>query len=217
MPILYTGTNPQKYQYLGDIIHFPMINISKVNLSFEEIKRYIYIISQADIILLTSRFGVEYFFQFVQEQNYPLEDLQKKDFIVIGEITAKALKKMNIQPVLQATVETSQGLFAEIQETLDLKGKHILFPRSALSNPYLKEHLRDAGAYVEECVIYQNTKPEKKVLPTKEIKTIIFTSPSTVKNFLDDYNVIPAQWTILSKGPVTQRALTEAGYISEVL
>ncbi len=217
MLILYTGTNPKKYQHLGTVIHLPMIEISKVDLSSVQIKKCIDKLSEYSMILLTSRFGVQYFFQFFQEKKYSLEELKNKDFITIGETTTEALKKYNIYPVLEADVETSQGLFTEIQNKLHVKEKNILFPRSALSNPYLKEHLIKAGAHVDELVVYQNTKPEKRPLPKENIETVIFTSPSTVKNFLADYKTIPLQWKILSKGSVTSKALKEAGYIGEIL
>ena len=42
-------------------------------------------------------------------------------------------------------------------------------------------------------------------------------SLKTAKNFLADYGIIPSHWKIVSKGPVTQRALQKAGYESEVL
>ena len=61
-----------------------------------------------------------------------------------------------------------------------------------------------------------NIKPKKRKLPQNGIQSIIFTSPSTVRNFLDDHSSIPAHWRILSKGPLTSQALKKAGYESEV-
>ena len=63
-----------------------------------------------------------------------------------------------------------------------------------------------------EWAIYENVKPPKRDLPAIPIDQVIFTSPSTVKNFLNDHDTIPAHWDILAKGPVTAQALKEAGY-----
>ena len=94
----------------------------------------------------------------------------------------------------------------------DLKGKRILFPRSSLPNPFLKEALIALGADVSEITIYENIKPPKRDLPSVNIDGVIFTSPSTVRNFLIDYGRIPKTWQIMAKGPVTLKTLQEAGY-----
>jgi uroporphyrinogen III methyltransferase/synthase len=100
---------------------------------------------------------------------------------------------------------------------LDVRGKKILFPRSSLPNPYLKGELTKQGAQVDPLTVYRNVKPQKRDLPKVPISKILFTSPSTVRNFVEDYGRIPDQWKILSKGPLTSRSLREAGYESEVL
>ena len=138
-------------------------------------------------------------------------------FRSIGSSTARALKGKGFTPTLTARVETSEGLLDAITGQLDVQGKKILFPRSSLPNPYLKDELTKRGAQVEQLTVYQNVKPGKRALPKENIKKILFTSPSTVRNFLEDYGHIPDQWKILSKGPVTRRSLTEAGYESEVI
>jgi uroporphyrinogen III methyltransferase/synthase len=118
---------------------------------------------------------------------------------------------------LIAQTETSEGLLKAITAKFDVRNRKILFPRSSLPNPYLKEALAGLGADVEELTVYQNTKLPKRDLPVAGIDKILFTSPSTVTNFLKDYHMIPGHWTILSKGPVTRESLKEAGYESEVL
>ena len=97
-------------------------------------------------------------------------------------------------------------------ENIDLQGKRILLPRSSLPNPFLKEALNAGGAHVTEITIYENTKPPKRDLPSVRIDGVIFTSPSTVRNFLTDYGRIPASWQIMAKGPVTLKTLQDEGY-----
>ena len=142
----------------------------------------------------------------------PSVDFNKMIFAVIGRRTQKALQKYNIQPAVVSSEETAQGLFKAMQTQLELKAKHILFPRSNLPNPFLKEALIAQGAILTEVAIYENTKPVKRDLPPEAIDGVIFTSPSTVKNFLTDYGTIPSAWQILVKGPVTLKTLEESGY-----
>ena len=137
--------------------------------------------------------------------------------ITIGMDTAESLNLYGIAPNVISSIETSEGLLARIQERYPVKGKNILFPRSDLPNPTLKRGLMRLGAQVSELTVYENRKPAKRELPKEGIGCVLFTSPSTVKNFLADYGTIPPSWQILSKGPHTQAALKDFGYESEII
>lgn len=215
--VLYTGTHPEKFKSLGRIVHFPMIAISEAPLPQERIQVLMKNLAGYDMILFTSRFAVRYFFEILKRQKYDILNLRGKDFVVIGQNTATALREYQLKPRLVAGIETSRGLFQDMTKMFDLKSKRILFPRSSLPNPYLKEALTKSGARVDELAVYQNTKPEKRALPGIDISQVLFTSPSTVRNFLQDYQRIPGHWRILSKGPLTRQSLKDAGYESEVL
>jgi len=215
--ILYVGTNPNHYYALGNIIHHPMIQISKAPLEGKTITQIVDHLDKYHMFLFTSRFAVKYFFELLEEHKYPLKDLKVQDFVVIGKSTAKALREYGFEPVLTANIETSRGMLESLQENYDLKGKSIFFPRSSLPNPYLTQELTELGAKVDTVSIYQNSKPPKRPLPNGEIQNILFTSPSTVENFLEDYGQIPKDWRVLSKGTPTAKYLKEAGYRSEVL
>ncbi|MCC6759523.1 MAG: uroporphyrinogen-III C-methyltransferase [Candidatus Omnitrophica bacterium] len=213
--ILYCGTYPEKYKSLGRVIHFPMISIgtAKVVKPADVVAD----LKKADTILLTSRCGVKYFFEFLASRKFAFEQLRGKDFIVIGAATEQQLAKYGFSPRLVAGEESSEGLFKLMKRSLKLKGRRIIFPRSSLSNPYLEQHLTKAGAKVREVIVYETTKPAKRELPSGQIDQAIFTSPSTVRNFLEDYGAIPKGWAIFAKGKPTQRALVSAGYKSEIL
>jgi uroporphyrinogen III methyltransferase/synthase len=215
--ILYTGTNPDNFRLLGDVVHWPMIRITKAVIDPCQVKAMIQNLTRYSMILLTSRFAVKYFFEFLQEQNYDLSCLKGKDFFVIGQTTARALRRRGFEPALTAPVETSEGLLEAIIGKFEVRGKSILFPRSALPNPYLHDALTGRGAQVDQWVIYENTKPEKRELPKEGVDKIFFTSPSTVRHFLLDYGAIPGDWKIFSRGPATSRCLREAGYTGETI
>jgi uroporphyrinogen-III synthase len=194
-----------------------MIHIEGARLETDRIEKLMRDLRHYDMILLTSRFAVQYFFQILEGQNYDPAHLKRMEFLVIGKSTARALDQYQFEPALIAQTETSEGLLKAITAKFDVRNRKILFPRSSLPNPYLKEALAGLGADVEELTVYRNTKLPKRDLPVAGIDKILFTSPSTVKNFLKDYHAIPGHWKILSKGPVTRESLKEAGYESEVL
>lgn len=214
--VLYTGTNPQKYLALGHVIHLPMIEIKQRDLPLEDQKRLIAALDECQKIILTSRFAVKHYFNWLQRLSIDLEEsLRDKEFFVIGKTTADELKHFGFTPVFIPDDETSQGLFSLMKEKTSIAGEKFLFPRSNLTNLYLKERLIKDGAEVVEIAIYENAKPRKRILPEENIDKVIFTSPSTVRNFLDDYQTIPNSWKILSKGILTKKELEEAGYKSE--
>jgi uroporphyrinogen III methyltransferase / synthase len=212
---LHCGTHPELYGDLGEILHWPMIDIKPVSLSKSQQKDLLQAFGAADIVVLTSWYAAEY---FLKEIASSLKSASRKDtagvkaFAVIGRRTQKALQEHNIQPAVVSQEETAEGLLKTMLQHMELKGKNILFPRSSLPNPFLKDALTAYGAAVNEITIYENTKPAKRDLPSVNIEGVIFSSPSTVRNFLTDDGTIPAQWKILAKGPVTLRTLQESGY-----
>lgn len=208
---LHCGTHPGLYRYLGKILPWPMIDIKPVSLTKTPKKDLLQNFGSADIIVLTSWYAGEYFIKEMLSIKSDI-DLKNKIFAVIGTSTQKALQEYNIPAAVVSQEETAQGLFKTMKQHFDLKGKRILFPRSSLPNPFLKEALTAQGATVTEVTIYENTKPDKRDLPSVHIDGVIFTSPSTLRNFLTDYGTIPASWQILAKGPVTLRILQETGY-----
>ena len=214
---LHCGTHPEVYRHLGKILHWPMIDIKPIVLNEVQQKELLKSFESADIIVCTSPYAVEHFLRVKRPNSLDIarfspEQLKDKIFAVIGRSTQEALQKYNIQAAVVSQEETAQGLLKAMAQHMDLKGKRILFPRSSLPNPYLKDALSAYGAVVEEITIYSNTKPVKRDLPSVDIEGAIFTSPSTVRNFLTDYGTIPPSWQIFAKGPVTLKTLQEAGY-----
>lgn len=143
--ILFTGTNPEKYSYLGNLIHFPMIGIRQSKIEKAVLRNFLENLASFDIILLTSRFGVAYFFQILKDNDYELNTLKAKQWLTIGQETAQALRGFGVESSFIAQDESSEGLVKEMEERFPLRGKRILFPRSSLPNPYLKEKLTDLG------------------------------------------------------------------------
>ena len=219
--ILYLGTNPSKYQSMGNILHHPMIEITEFFFTDAMSEEILNDLKETEIIIFTSRFAVKYFMNILEQQEYSIKNLEKIDCVVIGKDTALSLSDYKITPAVISSVETSQGLLNAMAQKYNVLGKKILFPRSSLPNPYLKEQLERRGAQVKEWIVYQNTKPAQQNrladVMTRDIEAVLFTSPSTVKNFLEIYGDIPRNWRILSKGSHTSKMLKDAGYASEVM
>lgn len=215
--ILFLGTHPQEYAALGKIVHWPMIAIKPRTFSIQERKKIVRRLMESRLILLTSEYAVEHFQNFLKQSKMDIKTLTNVEFAVIGSFTAQALIDRGAYPKFIASTETAKGVYLELKKRLRLKGLKILFPRSSLPNPYLKKAMTKSGADVFEFAVYENIKPKQRPLPDEAIEAVMFTSPSTVVNFLKDYKKIPSSWTIYCKGPVSQKALAEHGYQGKIL
>ncbi len=214
--LLHCGTHPEQYTHLGQIISWPMIQIEPISLDIQSQQELIKDFDQSDFVILTSPAAVEHFTRIILGLK-PTNAVRQKVYAAIGRATAGVLDDFGLGAQIISSQETAEGLFNLIKKVINLKNKTILFPRSSLPNPFLKKALEEEGAIVKEWKIYENIKKSKGPLPKVPIEGVIFTSPSTFHNFIEDYGTIPASWQILVKGPVTAKALQEAGYSTHVI
>ncbi len=136
------------YRHLGNILHWPMIEIKPAILNKAEKKHFLKSFESADIIVLTSWYAAEHFLAVIASETKQSFKKQFKDklFAVIGQRTLKALQEHDIKATVVSKEETAEGLFKAMTQQIGVKGKRILFPRSSLPNPYLKKALKSRGA-----------------------------------------------------------------------
>ncbi len=214
--LLHCGTHPEKYTHLGQIISWPMIKIQPIVFNEQDKKNIITDFDQSDFVVLTSPNAAEHFVRVILGLK-SANNVRQKIYAVIGRATAEVLEDFGLAAQIISSQETAQGLYNLISRVMTIKDKIILLPRSSLPNPFLRKSLEEKGANVKEWTIYENIKIPKRPLPLDPIEGIIFTSPSTFHNFLEDYVTIPTSWQIYAKGPVTAGAVEEAGYQPHVI
>ena len=106
---------------------------------------------------------------------------------------------------------------AKLLGKFPLKGKRFLIPRSDLARNLLVDVLRKRGAYAGPLTVYRNVCPKIKKQDLDRIDEVVFTSPSTVRNFLKTYRDIPAHLKVWAIGPVTRARLKTFKVCSEIL
>lgn len=139
----------------------------------------------------------------------------------IGPATAHALEKHGIKP----DFVPQTFLAREIPFGLgDLAGKRVLLPRADIAGSALPAALSNAGATVTEVVAYQTLTvdpgPEAIAELQAGVDAITFTSPSTVKGFvaaLRSQKVELSGPLTASIGPVTLRAVSDAGFANQIV
>lgn len=205
--ILYLGTDPSYYKAKeAQIIHYPTIQIvprmdSCVQAAYSRLADYTH-------LLFTSKNTVQVFFQ--QFNNFGLSKnlLRSIIIIAIGQVTASYIRKYTHCSFV-AEEETQEGIVAFLR-TQPLEKTHFFFPRSSLSRNVIIDFFKTNHILFQDCFIYDTVVQKNQPLPDLEdIDEIVFTSPSTVKAFLEIFSTIPLNKKLVTIGPITQKALSE--------
>lgn len=210
--ILYTGLSDERYFLKGSYFHLPMIKIAPLgdySIFDGNIKR----IGGFDWVVFSSRFGVKYFFERLARAGLDTRDLSGVKIAAIGAITGRELLKSGVRADLIPDVESAAGLIDSLKKE-GIGGKNIFMPRSDIADKGLTEGLKALGADVTAAVAYRNTAPED--LPDIDpnfFDEIMFTSPSTVRNFKKRYGYIPGKIKIRWIGEVTRKELKRQGFL----
>jgi uroporphyrinogen III methyltransferase/synthase len=94
-----------------------------------------------------------------------------------------------------------------------LEGKRILLPQAAVARDTAPKALRDLGATVDVVEAYRTLPPKEHPGEFPGADYIVFTSSSTVKNFLALAGPEPLQQSKLASiGPITSETLRKHGF-----
>ena len=138
----------------------------------------------------------------------------------IGPKTAEALQARGVTPEFIPDEYVAESILPGLG---DLRNKWVLLPRAELARTALPEAIFEAGGIPHEIAVYKTLPVQPDPVGLAALKSgvdwITFTSPSTVRNFveiihkqkLDPFNLI-GNPKIACIGPITERAATEEGF-----
>ena len=136
--------------------------------------------ADADYVILTSKTGVE----LAREAGWEPGDTT---VVAIGDSTADALREAGYRVDRVPEEFSSTGLVEMLAG--EVAGKHVEVARSDHGSPVLTDGLREAGADVNETVLYRLVKPEgagrsAAMAAQGDLEAALFTSSLTVEHFL---------------------------------
>lgn len=204
--VLFTGLDRERFFIQGTYFHLPLIKIKPLN-DYREFDNCLINIREYDWLVFASRYGVEYFFKRLRTIGSDSRVLYGIKIAAVGNSTGNCLLDFGIKADLIPEKESSKGLIQEF-EKIDIQDKKLFLPRSDISDKGLEKEFRKLGANAVTSVAYKNVMPEE--LPDLDLNSfdeIMFTSPSTVRNFRRRYGKVPEGVKITCIGDVT---LTEA-------
>lgn len=206
MKTLYTGLVCKNDNY----IHTPLIEIVEINdnLELKNLieKWYLDSSQEFDYLLFTSRYSVKYF-----KKNFSFENInhpnKNKKVVSIGDTTSLALKDAGFTNFFQVEKDDSFGVIDWFNR--QKKGR-VLIPRSNLALDIIPNGLKNLGFEVFSAVAYKNQLPQKITkVDLSQIDQIIFTSPSTIDNFIEIYGFLPMDKCLKTRGIITEQHLNE--------
>ncbi len=183
------------------------INSIETELIADSIEPFIDRLNEYDYVVLNSVNGVEYFFDELQKRNVDIRTI-RAEFPAIGEKTAEAIKMRGIIPSLIASDFTLEGMYDSLKDIVH-RDENVLIPKSESGRSYLIERLKEDGLNVDSFSLYRTVCGDKGVYEDlSEVDTIMFTSPSTVRNMIELYGEDEIkEKSILSIGPITSKEL----------
>ena len=180
-----------------------------------------------DWMILTSAQAVRAVAQRAENLRRPLNRRGSKMLVAcVGPVTAEAAKRANLG--VEHVAGTHNGVALAEELGIRLAGAKVFLPRSDRSNPDLPIALKRHGAQVTEVIAYRTLLPAEadrgnlKKIVEGEADAVLFFSPSAVHHFAEllgaeQLRQLQDRLTITAVGPVTAKALREAGVVRAVI
>lgn len=138
----------------------------------------------------------------------------------VGPATAEAARNAGLEITYVATKHQGTALAEELAARV--KGKRVLLPRSDRANRDLVDTLNRWGALVSEVIAYKTVVTSEHEMRNNEAAlrngadAVLFFSPSAVQHLVDllgrdRFLAFSREAAFTAIGPVTERALREAG------
>lgn len=171
-------------------------------------------------VIFTSVNGVETIKDRFDQIGAAFSDLDGCRVAAIGPATADALKDLGVE----AQFVPDEYIGEKLGEGIDVNpGDRVLLPRAKGSRPALPRVLKKRGAAVDEFGIYQAIATDWDGAAVEALEAgvdaLTFTSPSTVRNFIQGGRSrglgplqLPGEPIVACIGPITEKAASEAGY-----
>ncbi len=206
--VLVTGTSAKDYKGKGKVVHTPLIEIRKnedISSLVALLKRKL---SEFNWIVFTSRYGVRYFFEFLDDAELDIRALLHVKIASVGKTTTLALKEHHFYPDVESSTESAEGLLNYFRQLP--AGQHFLLPRSDKGLPLLSKGLVAMGQEVVDLPVYLNQPNEQaEKVDIHQIDKILFGSPSCVQAYRKLYGALPEGVLLVARGKTTENELTK--------
>ncbi|MHC1738902.1 MAG: uroporphyrinogen-III synthase [Ignavibacteriaceae bacterium] len=170
------------------VFFFPTLDFKEAK-DYSLFDKFVMSGEEIDFIIFTSINSVKYFRERLRILGRTL-NYDEIVTVAIGKKTASVCKESGI-PVSYISRHQNAIFLAEYFDMIDVNKKCVLYPSSNLANSFLTNFLAKRGANIKTFVLYETTLPSEELiekytdnLNSLQFEWIIFTSPSSFRNFL---------------------------------
>jgi uroporphyrinogen-III synthase len=215
----------------AEVIEIPFIEIRKPR-SYKPLDSALKHLDEYDWLILTSVNGVHALWNRAKNLKLNKKQFKHLQIAAIGPATSKRIEKHGLKVDVVPEEYIAESVVKSLRK--QIKGKRVLLARAKVARDVIPRELRKLGAQVDVVEAYETVIPKSSrarlqaVLndPKRRPNVIIFTSSSTVKNFLalldkpgGMWRGRPRPWVpstfagvqFVSIGPITSATLRELG------
>nr|WP_272495708.1 uroporphyrinogen-III synthase [Bacillus pinisoli] len=206
----------------GIPIIMPLIDFRPATLTNVE-KKMLTQLEQVDWLIFTSANGIHYFFKALKNLHIQLNNNIK--IAVVGTKTEAALHNMGYHPTLLPKAFSAEGIVEAFQGR-KVYNQSFIYVKGNLARDVISTELTKLGASIQELTVYETYCPTKQDdilrLLHDKIDAITFTSPSTVRHFVQLLE--GREWrnwlndsVVCCIGPITEKAARDAGMFPAIV
>jgi uroporphyrinogen III methyltransferase/synthase len=208
----------------AEVIEAPTIQLAEpadygpVDAALGQVQRY-------DWVILTSANGVDAMFARLKALGLSVDALAGLKVAAVGSATVTALVGHGVRPDLVPGEAVGEAL-AEALIREEMSGARVLLPRSDIARPDIVIALQTAGATCDDLAVYRTVCPESlpsefvERLDAGRVDWLTLTSPSCMNNLLKLLGTERSKGLhrvrLASIGPVTTKAIRQAGFVETV-
>jgi uroporphyrinogen III methyltransferase / synthase len=174
-------------------------------------------------IVFSSANAVDAFVERLLATPQDLRALHGVKLCGVGAATASRLAHFGLKVDLTPAEYRAEALLQALADSGDIGGMEVLLPHADIGRELLADELRKRGAKVTEAIAYRTIVAEAaregepdiyRMLLERRIDVVTFTSPSSVRNFVQVLGAEPAadlltSTIVASIGPVTAEAASQ--------
>ena len=190
-------------------IEVPTIKIIPPLDEGEKLRAVISRLHNYEWIIFTSVNGVDQFMSALHE----IEKLEEVHIAAIGTGTERKLAQFHVSVDLVPENQVAEGLLGIFPEPRT--ENRVLLPRASKGRSILPDSLTKLGWVVDDVPTYRTVVPEAEEGSTQLLEladVIVFTSSSTVKNFMKMFGQKYLPQVVVSIGPVTSQTIIDSGF-----
>jgi uroporphyrinogen III methyltransferase/synthase len=214
----------------GEAIEAPMIRIVPPE-DYSVLDEACRQVSSYNWLVFSSANAVEAFMGRLLASPLDLRALAGVKLCAVGPATTDRLARYGLKVDLVPAEYRAEAIAHAFSQSGDVSGLTVLIPRADIGREVVGDELRRQGAHVTEVVAYrtQVVDPERegepdvyRMLLDRRVDAIMFTSASTVRNFVKIIGAEPAadllRTTVVACiGPVTAEAAQQLGIRASVM